>query len=67
MTERTEYLNKADASEYTSLSARTLDAAKAAGELPFYRMGSRKVLFRRSDLDKWLSGMRVDVLQGGRP
>jgi excisionase family DNA binding protein len=62
MTDRAEYLDKAGASEYSSLSARTLDGAKAAGELPFYRFGARKVLFRRADLDKWLSSMRVEVV-----
>jgi len=43
------------------MSPRTIDAAKARGDLPFYRVGSRKVLFRRADLDRWLAGMRVDV------
>jgi len=66
MTDQTEYFNKHGATAYCSLSARTLDAAKAAGELPFYRFGARKVLFKRGDLDRWLSGMRVDVLPGGR-
>ncbi len=59
------YLSKAAASRYCSLSARTLDAAKAAGELPFYRVGSRKVLFSRSDLDRWLRTMRVDAAAVG--
>jgi excisionase family DNA binding protein len=55
------YLDKRSAAQYCSLSARTLDAAKARGELPFYRFSSRRVLFRRVDLDKWLDGMRVDI------
>lgn len=67
MTEQTEYLTKADASAYCSLSPRTLDTAKAAGELPFFRVGSRKVLFARRDLDRWLASMRVQVTPGGRP
>ena len=56
-----EYFTKTAASAYCSLSPRTLDAAKAAGELPFFRVGSRRVLFARRDLDKWLSRMRVSV------
>jgi excisionase family DNA binding protein len=62
MTEQTQYFNKSDASEYCSLSPRTLDAAKAAGELPFFRVGSRKVLFARRDLDKWLASMRIQIV-----
>ena len=58
-TARAEYFTKAASSAYCSLSPRTLDAAKAAGELPFFRVGSRRVLFARRDLDKWLSKMRV--------
>jgi len=67
MTDRTEYLTKRDASEYCSLSPRTLDAAKAIGDLPFFRVGSRKVLFAKRDLDEWLAGKRIDVMAEGRP
>ena len=66
MTDATAYLTKHDAAAYTSLSPRTLDAAKAAGELPFFRVGSRKVLFARRDLDRWLAPMRVDAIPEGR-
>ena len=66
MKDAPEYLSKRAATVYTSLSARTLDAAKAAGELPFYRFGLRKVLFKRSDLDRWLAPLRVDITTGGR-
>ena len=55
------YLSKADAATYSSLSKRTLDEAKARGELPFYRFGKRKVLFRTADIDHWLSSRRIDV------
>jgi excisionase family DNA binding protein len=62
MTDLTQYLSKSDASVFCSLSPRTLDAAKAAGELPFFRVGCRKVLFARRDLEKWLASMRVEIL-----
>lgn len=53
------YLTKREASAYTSLSPRSLDAAKARGELAFYRFSSRRVLFSQEDLDRWLSTMRI--------
>jgi excisionase family DNA binding protein len=59
-TEQT-YFTKHEAAAYVRHSERTLDAAKAAGDVPFYRCGARKVLFKRSDLDKWLASMRVEV------
>ena len=65
MTDETAYLTKADAANYSSISKRKLDTAKAAGELPFFRVGSRKVLFARRDLDRWLASMRVQVTPGG--
>ncbi len=57
----TEFFTKSEAASYTRLSARTLDAAKARGDLPFYRIGARKVLFKRGDLDKWLAPCRVEI------
>lgn len=62
-----EYYTKSEAADYARHSERTLDGAKARGELPFYRCGARKVLFRRADLDRWLSRMRVEIVPGGRP
>jgi excisionase family DNA binding protein len=54
------YLSKQEAQEYTSLSLRTLDYAKERGELPVFKVG-RRVLFKRSDLDRWLERFRADV------
>jgi len=66
MTDKTQYLTKQDASEYCSLSPRTLDAAKAVGDLPFFRIGSRKVLFAKHDLDMWLASKRIEILPEGK-
>jgi excisionase family DNA binding protein len=57
-----EYLTKREAAGYTRHAEPTLDRAKARGELPFYRCGARKVMFRRGDLDKWLGSMRIEIL-----
>jgi excisionase family DNA binding protein len=52
------YLDKRAAAAYLSLSPRTLDYAVERGELVAFRLtltgtASRKVLFRRTDLDAW--------------
>jgi hypothetical protein len=62
----TGFIDKRAAAHYSGLSPRSLDAAKARGDLPFIRFSARKVLFRREDLDRWLNGMRVDATRGGR-
>ena len=56
-----EFLSKRNASIYSSVSVRSLDSARARGVLPFIRFGVRRVLFKREDLDRWLSTMRVDA------
>lgn len=56
------YLSKRGASVLTSNCQRTLDYARADGSLPFYRVG-RKILFKREDLEKWMSRFRVDVTE----
>ncbi len=55
-----EYLDVHGAVEFTSMSRRTLDYAKDAGELPHIRKG-RKVVFRVSDLAAWMDRDLIDV------
>ncbi len=68
----TAYVDVHGACRYTSLSRRTLDYARAEGELPFIKKG-KKVLFAVRDLDKWIQRDRIDVtntvqrLEGGQP
>ena len=54
------YLGIKAACRYTGLSRRTLDYAKANGELPFIKKG-RKILFRVGDLNTWMESDRIDV------
>ena len=53
------YLNLAQASEYTSISTRTL---RDRDDLPRYRVGKKILLFKKSELDTWLSQFR----EGGK-
>jgi excisionase family DNA binding protein len=55
------YLSKPKAADYADVSLRTLDYAVERGELPAFRLvlggktgKSRKVLFRKADLDAWI-------------
>ncbi len=49
------YLGKKEAAAYTSLSIRNLEARLP--EIPHYRVGG-KILFKKSELDRWLSQFR---------
>jgi len=60
------YLTKRQTAQYAGHSQRTIDRWRAKGDLPFYRMGARKLLFRAEDIDAYLSRFRVDVAEAAR-
>jgi len=49
------YFNLAGASQYTSISESTL---RHREDLPRYKVGTKILLFRKSELDTWLSKFR---------
>lgn len=63
-----ERLTRVQAAEYLGLKPNTLaiDAMKRHLGVPFYHVG-RKVFYRRSELDAWLTSHRVgaDQAKGG--
>lgn len=66
------FFTKSQTSEYSGIAQRTLDAARARGDLPFIKFSSRKILFRKCDVDRWLNSMLVDAREpiqdgGGAP
>ena len=54
------YLNLAQASEYLSISQRTIRGL--LDEIPHYRVGSKMLLFRKSELDTWM----LQYQEGGK-
>ena len=55
--DRDRYLNLAEASEYLSISKRTI--RDRLDEIPHYKIGSKMLLFRKSELDEWMQQHRV--------
>jgi excisionase family DNA binding protein len=55
------FFSKKDASTYLSLSPRTLDNLVARGDLPAFKI-TRKLLFRKRDLDALVERYRVRSL-----
>jgi len=49
------YLNLAQASEYLSISTRTI---RDRDDIPRYRIGTKMLLFKRSELDGWMAQYR---------
>jgi len=58
--ERDGYLDLPQAATYLSLSERYI--RKHLSEIPHYRVGPRKLLFRRSELDQWMKQWQVQDL-----
>ncbi len=54
------YLNLAEAAKYTSISKRTI--RDRLDEIPHRRVGTRILLFKKSELDTWLEQYR----EGGK-
>ena len=50
------YLNLAQASKYLSISTRTI---RDRDDIPRYRIGTKMLLFKRSELDEWMAQFRV--------
>lgn len=57
MTEREEeeYLTPEEASTYLGVSRRTLERYVKLGLIPRYRRGLSRVIFKRTDLDRFLT------------
>ncbi len=50
--EQDRFFNLAEASKYLSMSTRTL--RDRFDDIPHYRVGSKMLLFKRSELDAWM-------------
>jgi hypothetical protein len=62
------YLSKQNAAVYADVSPRTLDYAVERGELQAFRLilsgskgKSRKLLFRKANIDAWIARFQVNV------
>ena len=49
--DRDQYLNLAQAAEYLAMSTRTI---RDRDDIPRYRVGTKMLLFRKSELDEWM-------------
>ena len=54
--EQDRFFNLAEASKYLSMSTRTI--RDRLDEIPHYRVGTKMLLFKKSELDEWMSQFR---------
>lgn len=65
-TEPKKYLNRKEAARYIGFCVRQIDSLKASGDLPFYRVAGRRIVFKVDDLDAWMEKRRVSVDEASR-
>lgn len=55
-----ENMTRPEAADYLGLSPRTLANWHSSGrvKIPFYKVGRKKVIYHKSDLDKYLASVR---------
>ncbi len=58
--EQDRFFNLAEASKYLSMSTRTI--RDRLDEIPHYRVGTKMLLFKKSELDEWMFRFR----EGGK-
>ena len=55
-----EIFNKEEAAKFMSVSISTIKRWMADGNLPYFKPSARKVLFKKSDLLKFLDSFEVE-------
>lgn len=62
-----EYMSPAETAEYLRVSQDFLKVRRRPGMdgPPFIRLGELKIVYRRSDVDRWASSRMVDPMNSG--
>ena len=62
-----EYMSTTEAAEYLRVSKAFLDERRYLGAdgPPFLRLGGRRIVYRKVDIDRWAARCRVDPGQYG--
>ena len=55
------YLRRHEAAKYLGCCVRQIDQMKHDGDLPFYKIGPRLIVFTVQDLDSLMKSRRIDV------
>jgi excisionase family DNA binding protein len=56
----TQFWDKRELAQYLNLSIYTIDAWVSQKRIPFVRIGGRKVMFDKKEIEKWIDQQRVE-------
>jgi excisionase family DNA binding protein len=54
------FLDKRELAQYLGISLYTVDAWVSQKRIPFVKIGGRKVVFDRNEIEKWIDEQRVE-------
>lgn len=55
-----DYLTDKEVCQIMNLSSKQLQRMRQAGQIPYYQPTERRILYKRSELEAWLNGKRVE-------
>jgi excisionase family DNA binding protein len=58
----TRFWDKRELAEYLGLSVFTIDAWVSQRRIPFVKIGGRKVMFDKKEIETWIDGQRIDLV-----
>jgi excisionase family DNA binding protein len=61
-TSLTRFWDKPNIAEYLGVSIYTIDAWVSQKRIPFLKIGGRKVVFDKMEIDKWIDEQRVEPI-----
>ena len=57
---QTRFWDKRELARYLKLSIYTIDAWVSQRKIPFFKIGGRKVMFDKDEIEKWIANWRVE-------
>jgi excisionase family DNA binding protein len=57
-----QFWDKRELAQYLNLSIYTIDAWVSQKRIPFVRIGGRKVMFDKKEIEKWIDEQRVEPI-----
>jgi len=59
---QTQFWDKRELALYLNLSIYTIDAWVSQKRIPFVKIGGKKVMFDKDEIEKWIDGQRVEPI-----
>lgn len=62
MEQQKEFMNVREAADFIGLSTHGVYTLTSQKRIPHYKPGGKRVMFKRSELEEWIKGFQVKVV-----